>query len=151
MATSLFPPPPGHGAFEHDLRPHSQSGSERKDTKHKDRRSPNSVKAKPAKAAVISNILSSFDTLSSPSIITASSDGLSDSTSRRSRPHSADGTIGSEPSLAHSGSAGFGIEYRHDLSLEDETGMSDAALAPTVRTTRSQKGAFLNGVTYLKD
>ena len=139
MAATL-PPPPESRHWEHVERPRSQTPLERRQRPLARKRSPNRVKAKPAKTAVISSILESFDALPPPPNITADDD-FSDTASRQSRPRSTDGSIvASLPSVARSASPGFGVEYGTGLSLNGEAGVSDAALPPTVRTSRPASG-----------
>jgi pimeloyl-ACP methyl ester carboxylesterase len=99
------------------------------------KRSANAVKSRPANPAVISSILDSFDSLTPPAVASPN-DAFSDTSSRRSRPSSADGTVASVPSS----SAGFGVEYGTGPALSDETSPTDAAPPPSIRTSRPPSG-----------
>ena len=116
-------------------RPQSQPEPETRPSRRADK-SPNAVRARPADPAVINNILDSFDALSTTSVI---DDHLSETTSRRSRPHTANETIASAPSFG-AGAPGFGVEYGNGFALDDETGVRNAALPPAVRTSRDPSG-----------
>ena len=121
-------------------RPRSEQRERDKDRQRSRRRSSQHVKSRPANPTVINSILESLDTLTPPPIITGE-DRFSDTDSRSSRPRSAQGTIGSLPSLAPSTSSpGFGVEYGTGLALDDDEGASNAALPPTIRTSRPPSG-----------
>ncbi|CAK4028549.1 Hypothetical predicted protein [Lecanosticta acicola] len=98
------------------------------------RRSPNRVKAKPANPQVISSILTSLDTLTP----LPANDDFSETASRRSHPDSSSRSVAGSASIYRAvSSPGFGVEYGVGLELDYEEGLSDAALPPTVPTSRS--------------
>ena len=120
-------------------RSRSRAKSEHRDGQRSRKRLPQRIKARPANPAVITSILDSLDTLTPPPIITGE-ERFSDTASQSSRPRSAQGTIGSLPSLAPSTSPGFGVEYGTGLALDDDEGLTNAALPPTIRTSRPPSG-----------
>ncbi|KAK4543697.1 hypothetical protein LTR36_005342 [Oleoguttula mirabilis] len=143
----VVPPPlmPDAQQWEHIRRPRSQPPAAHRDRdrdrdRASKRRSANHVKARPADPAVITSILDSLGTLTPPPRIHADDyySEIGSFSSKSTRPYSSDGTVSSAPSFARS--AGFGVEYGTGLSLLDETGTSDAALPPTIRTSRSPSG-----------
>lgn len=141
-AASTAPPsPPDFAQWEPTTsrsRPKSEHSD--RDRQRSRKRSPQRVKARPANPAVINSILDSLDTLHPPPIVTAD-ERASDTDSRSSRPRSAHGTIASSvPSIARSASPGFGVEYGTGLALDDDEGVSNAALPPTIRTSRPPSG-----------
>lgn len=125
-----------------DQRPRSQPPPAQRDRQHASKkRSANHVKARPADPAVISSILDSFETLTPPPQVHADdyySVETGSFSSKRSQPYSSDGTSSSAPSVARS--PGFGVEYGPALSVYDESDTSDAALPPTIRTSRHPSG-----------
>ena len=133
MALLIAPSDQYH--YRHTARQHSQT-PEREDRRRSTKRSPNRVKTKPADPAVISGILESLDTLRSPNVIAPElrTPGPHDADSR---PHSGYGSVQSPFSPERARSPGFGVVYGNALSFDDEDGMSDAALPPTVATLRS--------------
>ncbi|KAK5130218.1 hypothetical protein LTR08_002303 [Meristemomyces frigidus] len=141
MATLLPPPSSMPGSQQwHAQRPQSQPPPARREQRARKERSANQVRAKPADLGVINSILDSFETLTSSPTLYAHErySGTGPGGSKRSRPHSADGTFSPAPTVARS--AGFGVEYGTGPSLDDETGTSDAALPPNIRTSRSRSG-----------
>lgn len=126
-------------SWEETQRPQSLPQARSSDAQRGHSKSPNRVKARPANPVVINSILDSLDTLTPPPILTSTDESFFDSPSRRSRPYTANETIASTPSLI-SVSPGFGMEYGTGLSMNDESGLSNAALPPTVRTSRDPFG-----------
>lgn len=126
-------------SWEQIQRPRSQPQPNSRDVRRGDGKSPNRVKAKPADPIVINSIIDSFDALTPPAIL-AAHEPFFESASRRSRPRTADVTISSTPSLSGSISPGFGMQYGTGLSMIDESGLSNAAPPPTVRTSRDHSG-----------
>lgn len=146
--TSSIPPsPPPDIAQWEETSPRSRSRPKseyrererERDSQHARRRSLQRIKARPANPTIINSILDSLDTLNPPPIITGE-ERSSDSDSRSSRPRSVHSAVGSLPSLAPSISPGFGVEYGTGLALDDEEGATDAALPPTIRTSRPPSG-----------
>ncbi|KAK5120974.1 hypothetical protein LTR85_005758 [Meristemomyces frigidus] len=145
LAVVVPPPPPPSlpeaQQWDHIERARSQPPPAQRERERASRkRSANHIKARPADPAVITSILDSFGTLTPPPRIHAD-DYYSETgsfSSKRSRPYSSDGTVSSAPSVARS--AGFGVEYGRAPSPSDDTGASDAALPPTIRTSRAPSG-----------
>lgn len=146
MAVVLPPSPPSGPDAQHweqIQRPRSQPPPERRDRQRvsKKHSANQSIKPRPANPAVISSILDSFEVLTPPPIIQAD-DYYSETGSlgsKRSRPHSSDRTtVSSVPSIVRS--PGFGMEYGSGLSFADGDDASDAALPPTIRTSRPPSG-----------
>lgn len=110
--------------------------------RHHSRRSSNRVKAKPANPQVISSILTSLENVENDTLTPLpASDTFSDAASAFSRPDSSSRSVASSASIHRNISTpGFGVEYGVGLELDDEEGLSDAALPPTVPTSRPPSG-----------
>lgn len=104
------------------------------------RHSPNRIKAKPANPAVLSSIISSLDTLA-PLPDIQPNDHFSETASQHSRAESSRRSVASTASIhkPHT-SPGFGVEYGVGLELDDVDGATNAALPPTIPTSRSPSG-----------
>lgn len=142
MAASISPTTPSSDFAQWDEpspRSRSRPKSQRRDSQRARKASPQRIKPRPANPTVINSILDSLDTLTPPPIITGD-ERSSDSDSRSSRPRSAHSAIGSLPSLAPSTPQGFGVEYGSRLALDDDEGVTNAALPPTIRTSRPPSG-----------
>ncbi|KAK5167969.1 uncharacterized protein LTR77_006536 [Saxophila tyrrhenica] len=115
----------------------SQTVPERGEQKREERRSSSRVKVRPANPLVISSILDSLDTLgNSPTDHTS----FSGSTSERSRPRSVHSGIRSLHTIERSVSPGFGVEYGTGIAMDEGDDVPDAALPPTIRTSRPPSG-----------
>lgn len=130
--------------WEQGQRPQSQAASEYQDSSRSTKRSPNRVKAKPAKPAVINSILESLDQLPPPSDIATGETTTPDTRSTRSSrslPYSREGTIRSFTSRVRSDSSGYSIaEEASDDAVQYESPVIDAAASPTIRTSRNPSG-----------
>ena len=142
----------GVSGISRESRPRSQPpttpsspSSEKTDYRREKKRGPNHVKPRPANPAVISSIIDSLGSLTPPPAI-PTDDYYSETGSRRSRPHSSNGSFGSKKSLPHSATMpavvrpGFGMEYGVASPYVSEEQLSDAALPPTIPTSRSPSG-----------
>ena len=131
--------------WEQAQRPRSQATTEYQDLSHSTTRSPNRVKAKPAKPAVINSILESLDQLPAPSSDIATEETTTPDTrstrSTRSQSYSREGTIRSLPSRIRSDSSGYSIaEEASEGADQYESPVIDAAVSPTIRTSRTPSG-----------
>lgn len=117
---------------------HNRSLDLRQTPKH---RNPNRVKAKPANPNVISSILSSLEDTLTELPVVERSEQQSDTASKHSRPESSTRSVASSASIhRNTASPGFGVEYGNSLSLDDDEGVTDAALPPTIPTSRPPSG-----------
>ncbi|KAK4506995.1 hypothetical protein PRZ48_000729 [Zasmidium cellare] len=111
------------------------------DLRQPTKRHPNRVKAKAASPHVISSILDSLEDTLTPLPVVERSDQQSDTASKHSRPDSSNRSVASTASIhRNTVSPGFGVEYGNSLSLDDEEGVSGAALPPTIPTSRPASG-----------
>ncbi|KAI5369506.1 Putative alpha/beta hydrolase-1 [Septoria linicola] len=100
----------------------------------------NRIKSKPASSAVLSSIIDSLDTLA-PLPDIQPNDHFSETASRHSLPESLNRSVASSASIhKNTVSPGFGVEYGGQLELDDIDGVTDAALPPTVPTSRPPSG-----------
>ncbi|KAM3419381.1 hypothetical protein BST61_g5311 [Cercospora zeina] len=105
-----------------------------------------STSSQRASSAVLTSIIDSLDTLSPlPDIHTP--DHFSETASRRSLPESLNRSVASTASIhKNTISPGFGVEYGGQLELDDVDGTTDAALPPTVPTSRPPSGLSMHQV-----
>ena len=108
----------------------------------KSTRTSNRIKSKPASSAVLSSIIDSLDTLT-PLPDIQSPDHFSETASRHSLPESLTNRSVASSASIHKPivtSPGFGVTYGAGLELDDVDGVTDAALPPTVPTSRPPSG-----------
>lgn len=105
---------------------------------------PNRVKSKAANPTVLSSIISSLET---DTLTPLPDNDLYADTHSHAHPHSHSRAYSSDRSVASSASIhratpspGFGVEYGVGLALDDDEGVTDAALPPTVPTSRPPSG-----------
>ena len=152
LAVILPPSPPPESPSGESFQQSASQSTRDDDLRGRQRssknRATNHVRARPAKPAVISSILSSFEALTPPPTI-QTDDYYSETGSmgsKRSRHDSSDGTLPSLHSLNSMvrlpTSPGFGMEYGRSAALaEDVDGeYSEAALPPSIRTSRDPSG-----------
>ncbi|KAF2486799.1 hypothetical protein BDY17DRAFT_292132 [Neohortaea acidophila] len=120
-------------SWDPDRRPQSQPQSTPRDRRRSER---HRIQARGADPVIINSILESFDALHSPTIL-AAEDHSFVPVYTPSRPHTAGEATSSTSTLSHAAARGFGMEYGHSLTMDDETGIIDAALAPIVGTSRA--------------
>ncbi|PPJ61321.1 hypothetical protein CBER1_05093 [Cercospora berteroae] len=103
-------------------------------------------KTRHASSAVLTSIIDSLDTLGPLPDIHAH-DHFSETASRRSLPESLNRSVASSASIHRNTiSPGFGVEYGGQLELDDVDGVTDAALPPTVPTSRPPSGLSMHQV-----
>ncbi|TKA28604.1 hypothetical protein B0A50_02931 [Salinomyces thailandicus] len=144
MAVLLPPSTPSSANAQYEPRQRSQPPPAERQTRARPsrQRSANHIKSKPANPHALQAILDSFDTLTPPPSTSArrANEYYSDTgslDSKRSRRYSSDETLSTVPSIVRS--TGFGMEYGRPPS-PDDFGPSDAAVPPTVPTSRSPSG-----------
>ncbi|KAK3720383.1 hypothetical protein LTR37_003794 [Vermiconidia calcicola] len=127
MATALTPTFDIR-SWERSRSSQSKPGSENSE-RYSDRlRSPNAVKAKPAKPAVINSILEALDTLDPSQAASPATES----------------SLQGVPTIARPTSSGFGVHYGTAVSsVDDEDSVSDAASPPTIHTSRPPSGLSL--------
>ncbi|GAB7365507.1 hypothetical protein MBLNU230_g6580t1 [Neophaeotheca triangularis] len=120
-------------------RPKSQPPSSHASRSTPKKRSPNHVRARPADPTVISSIISSLEAL--PLSNGTASNGQQEAPSRRwSSAGGARSRRSKRFSLPAPGVSGFGMEYETGAPTDDEGSSSDAAMPPTIRTSRAPSG-----------
>lgn len=100
-------------------------------------RAPNRVKSKPANLNVLSSIIDSLDTLT-PLPDLPPNDHFSETASKHSSTRSVASFASIHKPLVTS--PGFGVTYGAGLELDDVDGVTDAALPPTIPTSRGPSG-----------
>ncbi|KAF7185026.1 hypothetical protein HII31_13649 [Pseudocercospora fuligena] len=103
-------------------------------------RSPNRIKSRPANPKVLSSIIASLDTLA-PLPDIQPNEHFSETASQHSRAESSRRSVTSTASIHKPRETpGFGVTYGADLELDDVDGVTNAALPPTIPTSRPPSG-----------